>query len=146
MDLLGYYVAMGQIEKVKEVAKHVPDKRSVEKLKYEDADKVLRELTRGQGLDAVNMFKSIGQLKNGIDELDLNYIFWINCREINNEPSCFHDIRFGTSTGIKNGPQRYKIINQAQWWRNMHTYMECIQELRGMLHLHCGLTTQGCTS
>ena len=36
MDLLGYYVTMGQIEKVKEVAKHMPNKG--EKLKYEDAD------------------------------------------------------------------------------------------------------------
>ena len=47
MDLLGYYVAMGQIEKVKEVAKHMPDKGLVEKLKYEDADKVLRKFTGG---------------------------------------------------------------------------------------------------
>ena len=87
MDLLGYYVAVGQIEKVKEVTKHMSNKGLVEKLKYEDADKVLRELTGGQGLDAVNMFKNIGQLKNGMDELDLNCIFRINCREINNEPS-----------------------------------------------------------
>ena len=65
----------------------MPDKGLVEKLKYEDADKVMRELTGGQGLDAVNMFNNIGWLKNGIDELDPNYIFWINCREINNEPS-----------------------------------------------------------
>ena len=75
MDLLGYYVTMGQIEKVKEVAKHIPDKGLVEKLKYEDADKVLRELTGGRGLDAVDMFKNIDWLKNGMDELDLNYIF-----------------------------------------------------------------------
>ena len=34
------------------------------------------------------MFKNIGQLKNGMDELDPNYVFQINCREINNEPSC----------------------------------------------------------
>ena len=47
MDLLGYYVTLGQIEKVKEVAKHMPNKGLVEKLKYEDADKVLRELTGG---------------------------------------------------------------------------------------------------
>ena len=47
----------------------------------------MRELTGSQGLDAVNMFKNIGQLKNGMDDLDPNYIFWINCREINNEPS-----------------------------------------------------------
>ena len=47
MDLLEYYVTMGQIEKAKEVAKHMPDKGLVEKLKYEDADKVLRELTGG---------------------------------------------------------------------------------------------------
>ena len=86
MDLLGYYAAMGQIEKVKEVAKHMPNKGLVEKLKYEDTDKVLRELTGGQGLDAVDMFKNIGRLKNGMNELDPNYIFLINCREINNEP------------------------------------------------------------
>ena len=47
MDLLGYYVAMGQIEKMKEVAKHMPDKGLVEKLKHEDADKMLRGLTGG---------------------------------------------------------------------------------------------------
>ena len=33
------------------------------------------------------MFKNIGWLMNGMDELDPNYIFQINCREINNEPS-----------------------------------------------------------
>ena len=87
MDLLEYYVATGQIKKVKEVAKHKPDKGLVEKFKYENVDKVLRRLTGGQGLDAVDMFKNIGQLKNDMDELDPNYIFWINCREINNEPS-----------------------------------------------------------
>ena len=38
MDLLGYYVTMGQIKKAKEVAKHMPDKELVEKLNYEDAD------------------------------------------------------------------------------------------------------------
>ena len=79
--------------KAKEVAKHMPDKGLVEKLKYKDADKVVRELTGGRELDAVNMFKNIGWLKNGMDELDPNYIFRINCRE-----------RFGTSTGIENGP------------------------------------------
>ena len=78
---------MGQIKKAKEVAKHMPDKGLVEKLKYEDADKVVRELTGGRGLDAIDMFKNIAWLKNGMDELDPNYIFQINCREINNEPS-----------------------------------------------------------
>ena len=38
-DLLGHYVTMGQIEKAKEVAKHMPNKGLAEKLKYEDADK-----------------------------------------------------------------------------------------------------------
>ena len=47
MDLLGYYVAIGQIKKAKEVAKHMLNKGLVEKLKYEDADKVLRELIGG---------------------------------------------------------------------------------------------------
>ena len=47
MDLLGYYVTMGQIKKAKEVAKHMPNKGLFEKLKYEDADKVLIELTGG---------------------------------------------------------------------------------------------------
>ena len=47
MDLLGYYVTMGQIEKVKEVAKHMSNKGLVEKLKYEEADKVLKKLTGG---------------------------------------------------------------------------------------------------
>ena len=87
----------------------MPDKGLVEKLKYEDADKVLRELTGGRGLDAVDMFKNIDQLKNGMDEHDPNYIFQINCREINIEPSyVFKTIRFGTSTGIKNGPRDTK--------------------------------------
>ena len=32
----------------------MPDKGLVEKLNYEDADKVVRELTGGQGLDVVD--------------------------------------------------------------------------------------------
>ena len=48
MDLLRYYVTMGQIEKAKEIAKHMPNKGLVEKLKYEDTDKELREITGGR--------------------------------------------------------------------------------------------------
>ena len=27
------------------------------------------------------------------------------------------------------------MINQAQWWRNMHTWMECMQEFKGYVTL-----------
>ena len=130
MDLLGYYVTMGQIEKAKEVAKHMPEKGSVQKLKYEDADKVLRELTGGRGLDAVDMFKNIGQLKNGMDELDPNYIFQINCREINNEPSyVFKTSDLALQLALKMDPetqndQPSSMVEEYAYLDGMHTRVE----------------------
>ena len=36
-------------------------------------------MTGGCGVDEVEMFKNIGRLKNGVDEIDRFYIFKINC-------------------------------------------------------------------
>ena len=114
-------------KKAKEVAKHMPDKGLVEKLKYEDADKVMRELTGGRGLDAVDMFKNIGWLKNGMDELDPNYIFWINCREINNEPSyVFKTSHLALQLALKMDPEIQNdkpssMVEEYAYLDGMHT-------------------------
>ena len=89
--------------------------------------KVLRELTGGRGLDVVDMFKNIGQLKNGMDELDSNYIFWINCREINNEPSyVFKTSYLALQLALKMDPktqndQPSSMVEEYTYLDGMHT-------------------------
>ena len=110
----GILCCHGSNQESEEAAKYMPNKGLVEKLKYEDADKKLRELTGGRGLDAVDMFKNIGWLKNGMDEQDPYYIFQINCREINNEPSyVFKTSDLALQLALK-WTLRYKMISQAE--------------------------------
>ena len=87
IDLIGYYIATGQLEKGKELAELLSHKRLLEQIKYGDLDGIVHDITGGRGQSEVDTFKNVGKLKSGADEFDQCYIFKINCRSINSEPS-----------------------------------------------------------
>ena len=75
INLIGYYIATGQLEKGKELAKLLSHKRLLEQIKYG----IVCDITGGRGQSEVDTFKNVGKLKSGADEFDPCYIFKINC-------------------------------------------------------------------
>ena len=84
---MAYYIATRQLEKGKKLAKLLSHKRLLDQIKYDDLDGIVHEITGGRGQSEVDTFKNVGKLKSGTDEFDPCYIFKINCRSINSEPS-----------------------------------------------------------
>ena len=83
INLIGYYLAQGDIEKVKEVAEKTDDYRVIEKLQYIGKD-------GGQPLvreDEVDSFKNIKSLKDTTDKNDILHIAKLNCCAVFNTPS-----------------------------------------------------------
>ena len=74
-----YYIATRQLEKGKELAKLLSQKRLLEQIKYVDLDGVAHDITDGRGQSEIDTFKNVGKLKSGVDEFDRCYIFKINC-------------------------------------------------------------------
>ena len=67
INLIGYYLAQGDIEKAKEVAEKMDDYRVIEKLRYIGKDggqRLVRE-------DEVDPFKNIKSLKDTTDKNDI---------------------------------------------------------------------------
>ena len=87
IDLIGYYIATGQLEKGKELAELLSHKRLLEQMKYGDRDGIVCDITYGRGQSEVDSFKNIDKLKSGADEFDPCHIFKINCQSINSKPS-----------------------------------------------------------
>ena len=52
----------------------------------QDTDDMLHNF-HGKHLEDVEMFKDVGKLKTGSDDHDPFYIYKLNCRSINGEPS-----------------------------------------------------------
>ena len=79
IDLIGYYIATGQLEKGKELAELLSHKRLLEQTKYGDLDGIDHDITGGRGQSEVDTFKNVGKLKSGADEFVQCYIYKINC-------------------------------------------------------------------
>ena len=79
IDLIGYYIATGQLEKGKKFAELLSHKRLLEQIKYGDLDGILHDITGGRGHSEVDTFKNVDKLKSGANEFDPCYIFKINC-------------------------------------------------------------------
>ena len=62
IDLIGYYIATGQLEKGKELAKLLSHKILLEQIKYGDLDGIVRDITGGRGQSEVDTFKNVGKL------------------------------------------------------------------------------------
>lgn len=83
IDLIGYYLATGQIEKAWETAELMDDSSILEKLHY--TGKIPgQDHIREQDIDA---YKNIGKLKATTDQKDPFHIYKLNCKAINGEPS-----------------------------------------------------------
>ena len=78
IDLIGYYLARGEIEKAVEVADKMSDNRVIEKLRYLTKDggqKLLCET-------GVDSFTNIKTLKETTDKKDKFYIYKMNCKSV----------------------------------------------------------------
>ena len=83
IDLIGYYLATGQIEKAWETAELMDDSSILEKLHY--TGKIPgQDHIREQDIDA---YKNIGKLKATTDQKDPFHIYKLNCKAINGESS-----------------------------------------------------------
>ena len=83
INLTGYYLAQGDIEKAKEVAEKMDDYRVIEKLQYIGKDggqRLVRE-------DEVDSLKNIKSLKDTTDKNDIFHIAKMICHEVSGTPS-----------------------------------------------------------
>ena len=87
IDLIGWYVATGQLDKSRELAELLSHKCLLEQIKYGDLDGIVHDITGGKEQSEVDTFKNVGKLKAGTDDFVKCYIFKINCQSINSEPS-----------------------------------------------------------
>ena len=67
IDLIGWYVTTGQLDK------------AIEQIKYGDLDDIVHDITGGKGQSEADTFKNVGKLKAGTDDFDKCYIFKTNC-------------------------------------------------------------------
>ena len=79
INLIGWYIATGQLDKARELAELLSHKRLLEQIKYGDLDGIVHDITGGKGQSEVDTFKKVGKLKAGTDDFDKCYIFKINC-------------------------------------------------------------------
>ena len=79
IDLIGWYVATGQLDKGRELAELLSHKCLLEQVKYGDLDGIVCDITGGKGQSEVDTFKTVRKLKAGADNFDKCYIFKINC-------------------------------------------------------------------
>ena len=103
IDLIGYYLARGEIEKAVEVADKMSDNRIIEKLCYLTKDGGQKLLLETK----VDSFTNIKTLKETTDKMDKFYMYKMNCESVSWEPSYI----FKTSTEAlkiakKNGTKR----------------------------------------
>ena len=84
IDLMGYYLAKGEVEKSSEVAEKLNDPQVFDKLCYMVKEGGCKQSSKESTVDA---FKNIRTLKETTDKKDLFNIYKINCSDINGEPS-----------------------------------------------------------
>ena len=82
IDLIGYYILIGDQEKAIELA----DKTLVDKLRNKNRNDVLGDLKYGYG-NIMQQFKNVGKLKATSDKQDKFHIYKMNCSTLNGEPS-----------------------------------------------------------
>ena len=99
IDLIGYYLARGEIEKAVEVADKMSDKGVIEKLHYVTKDGGQKLLWETE----VDSFINIKTLTETTDKMDKFYINRMNCESVSGEPSYI----FKTST---------KALENAKKW------------------------------
>ena len=89
-DLIGYYLARGEIEKAVEVADKISDNRVIKKFHYLTKDGGQKLLLETK----VDSFTNIKTLKETTDKMDKFYMYKMNCENVSGEQSYM----FKTST------------------------------------------------
>ena len=56
INLIGWYIATGQLDKVRELAELLSHKCLLEQIKYGDLDGIVRDITGGKGQSEVDTF------------------------------------------------------------------------------------------
>ena len=122
---------MGQLEKSEELAELLSHKRLLEQIKYSNLDGIVRDITGGRGQSEVDTFKNVGKLKSGAEEFDRCYIFKINCRSINSEPSfVFKSSKMAAQLALKidiNSQQDEEpstMVDEYAYMDAMHTHVK----------------------
>ena len=77
IDLIGYYLARGEIEKAVEVADKMSDNGVIKKLHCVTKDR--QKLLQGTEVDS---FTNIKTLKETTDKMDKFYIYRMNCESV----------------------------------------------------------------
>lgn len=84
IDLTGYYLAKGEVEKASEVAEKLNDPQVFDKLWYMVKEGGHKQSSKESTVD---VFENIRSLKDTTNKKDLFNIYKMNCRDINSEPS-----------------------------------------------------------
>ena len=61
IDLIGWYVATGQLDKARELAELLSHKCLLEQIKYGDLDGIVHDITGGKGQSEVDTFENVGK-------------------------------------------------------------------------------------
>ena len=82
IDLIGYQLAQGEVEKAWEIAEKMDDNSIIEKLCYMRKSGSVSNVQESE----LESYRNIRSLKESTDQKDIFHIYKMNCEEINNEP------------------------------------------------------------
>ena len=86
IDLIGYYILIGDMNRAVEMAQGLADKDLLRKLHNDDGKNLLTEIQYSYG-NELAQFKNLGKLKSAADKEDQYHMYKINCRSMSGEPS-----------------------------------------------------------
>ena len=140
LDLVGYYMSQGEVDKAWEVAQKMDDRSVMEKLRYANKDGFA---TRKPSI--LESYREIKRLKDKADTKDPYNIFKLNCKEINGESSFV----FKTSTAklkiaqkmdqkVRPGEHRSSLCDEFVFIDAMHSRIEGYKTLT-MWTYHSGM-------
>ena len=83
IDLTGYQLAQGEVEKAWEIAEKMDDNSIIEKLCYLRKSGSVSNISESE----LESYRNLRSLKESTEQKDIFHIYKMNCKEINNEPS-----------------------------------------------------------
>ena len=101
IDLIGYYIAIGDQKRAIEIGEELTDKELVKKLRKGDK---ATELQYNYG-NEIEQLKNVGKLKAAADKEDKYHIYWVNCQLMTGDPSyVFKTSRTAAEIALKMDP------------------------------------------
>ena len=83
IDLIGYQLAQGEVEKAWKIAEKMDDNSIIEKLCCMRKSGSVSNVQESE----LESYRNIRSLKESTDQNDIFHIYKMNCEEINNEPN-----------------------------------------------------------